>query len=116
MRRDKPPFALITHFIHYRHLDLKQMAATDVLLSSPMTPGQAVPWSSFEDYIDLPSPLATPRLSNASVSAPSFAVAQQQPALKQAAQDNAPPPGSSPETLFVSIRVTIDTLMPVAYL
>lgn len=89
------------------------MAATDVLPSSPMSPGQTGPWSSFEDYLDFPSPLATPRLAPLSA-IPSFSQVSQ-PMVQQPSQVNAvpstqltsnappPPPGSSPEILFVSL-------------
>lgn len=89
------------------------MAATDVLPSSPMSPGQTAPWSSFEDYLDFPSPLATPRLAPLSV-VPSFSQApqpliQQTPQIITASSTQAqtpsttpPPHGSPPEVLFVS--------------
>ncbi|MCO5555700.1 hypothetical protein L7F22_009245 [Adiantum nelumboides] len=66
------------------------MAAIDVLPSSP-----GAPWtSSFDDYLDIPSPMGTPRLTP--LSAPSTKL--EVPA--SASMQMPPPPGSSPESLF----------------
>lgn len=66
------------------------MAAIEVLPSSP-----GAPWtSSFDDYLDIPSPMGTPRLTP--VSAPSIKMEMPTSSSMQMP----PPPGSSPESLF----------------
>lgn len=66
------------------------MAATEVLPSSP-----GAPWtSSFDEYLDLPSPMGTPRLT------PSFAPSSKIEVPMSASTQAPPPPGSSPELLF----------------
>lgn len=97
------------------------MAAIDVLPSSPTSPGPMASWLGFEDYLDFPSPLSTPRLAPAQSSmnifsqttngvgagiASAAAVSNTLAAKPSATAETditsgpAPAPGSSPETLF----------------
>lgn len=66
------------------------MAAIEVLPSSP-----GAPWtSSFDDYLDIPSPMGTPRLAPLSASSAKLEVPS------STSMQMPPPPGSSPESLF----------------
>lgn len=84
-----------------------------------MTPGHAAPWSSFEDYLDFPSPLPTPRLaplhasslaqpasntSNALLNTPTYSLQTTTNAAAASTATPPPAPGSSPEVLFVSSK------------
>lgn len=97
------------------------MAAIDVLPTSPTSPGPMSSWLGFDDYLDFPSPLSTPRLAPAqssmnvfshsatpsSLSTPVATAASTPPVIKATStvesdvtSGPAPAPGSSPETLF----------------